>query len=121
MEKWTKDLHRQKDVLVEAERYNDMVVEGFQESYRNLTVKTTFLLKWVSSSACSRAEFIFKVDDDVYVSPENLLRTIQTAELHTVRVSGSLEEVKYAMIGHVWSGAAPNRDKNSRSDSPVSV
>ena len=108
-------------MISEAEQFNDMVVEDFQETYLNLTVKTTFLLKWVSSSACSRAEFIFKVDDDVYVSPENLLRTIQTAELHTLRVSGTREEVKYAMIGHVWSGAAPNRDKNNRSDSPVSV
>ena len=51
--------------MSEAEEHNDLVVEDFQESYLNLTVKTTYLLKWLDSSHCSRARFIFKVDDDV--------------------------------------------------------
>ena len=51
--------------MMEAEEHHDLVVEDFQESYLNLTVKTTFLLKWLNSSDCSRANFIFKVDDDV--------------------------------------------------------
>ena len=51
--------------MSEAEEHHDLVVEDFQESYLNLTVKTTFLLKWLNSSHCSRARFIFKVDDDV--------------------------------------------------------
>ena len=91
-----------------------MVVEDFQETYLNLTVKTTFLLKWVSSSDCSRAEFIFKVDDDVYVNPEKLWRTVQTAELNSVRLTGTGEKIQYALIGHVWSRASPDRNKDSR-------
>ena len=51
--------------MSEAEEHNDLVVEDFQESYLNLTVKTTYLLKWLDSSYCARARFIFKVDDDV--------------------------------------------------------
>ena len=51
--------------MSEAEEHNDLVVEDFQESYLNLTVKTTYLLKWLNSSDCSRARFILKVDDDV--------------------------------------------------------
>ena len=51
--------------MSEAEEHNDLVVEDFQESYLNLTVKTTYLLKWLDSSNCARARFIFKVDDDV--------------------------------------------------------
>ena len=51
--------------MMEAEEHHDLVVGDFQESYLNLTVKTTFLLKWLISSDCSRARFIFKVDDDV--------------------------------------------------------
>ena len=53
--------------MSEAEEHNDLVVEDFQESYLNLTVKTTYLLKWLDSSHCSRAGFIFKVDDDVNI------------------------------------------------------
>ena len=55
----------QNKVMSEAEQHNDLVVEDFQESYLNLTVKTTYLLKWLNSSDCSRARFILKVDDDV--------------------------------------------------------
>ena len=51
--------------MSEAEERHDLVVEDFQESYLNLTVKTTYLLKWLNSSDCSRARFILKVDDDV--------------------------------------------------------
>ena len=51
--------------MSEAEEHHDLVVEDFQESYLNLTVKTTYLLKWLNSSYCSRARFILKVDDDV--------------------------------------------------------
>ena len=51
--------------MSEAEEHNDLVVEDFQESYLNLTVKTTYLLKWLDTSHCARARFIFKVDDDV--------------------------------------------------------
>ena len=49
--------------MSEAEEHNDLVVEDFQESYLNLTVKTTYLLKWLNSSYCSRARFILKTSN----------------------------------------------------------
>ena len=39
----------------EAGVTNDIVVEGFQDTYDNLTLKTVFLLKWLSAS-CPRAK-----------------------------------------------------------------
>ena len=99
---------------MEAEQFNDIVVEDFQESYLNLTVKTTFLLKWISSSDCSRAEFIFKVDDDVYVNPDNLWKTVNSARLHSAQLSDSDGKIHYALIGHVWDRARPNRNENNR-------
>ena len=94
--------------MAEAEEHNDLVVEDFQESYLNLTVKTTFLLKWLNSSQCSRARFIFKVDDDVYVNPTNLWATLeQTPQLR----SGN---INYVLIGHVWQEALADRNPDSR-------
>ena len=94
--------------MSEAEEHNDLVVEDFQETYLNLTVKTTFLLKWLTSSHCSRARFILKVDDDVYVNPANLWATLEQS-LHL----GS-NKIKYALIGHVWQEALVNRNPDSR-------
>ena len=94
--------------MAEAEEHNDLVVEDFQESYLNLTVKTTYLLKWLNSSQCSRARFIFKVDDDVYVNPTNLWATLeQTPQLR----SGN---INYVLIGHVWKEALADRNPDSR-------
>ena len=88
--------------MSEAEEHNDLVVEDFQESYLNLTVKTTFLLKWLNYSHCSRASFIFKVDDDVYVNPTNLWATLQLAspQLRSAKINQT--NIQYALIGHVW-------------------
>ena len=66
--------------LLESEhrRHNDLVQEDFVDSYANLTIKTSFMLKWVTSNACSTAKFLFKTDDDSFVNPavmwENLVR-----------------------------------------------
>ena len=61
-----------------------MVIESFQDSYHNLTLKTTFLLKWLSHR-CPRAKFILKVDDDVFINTENLWTAIQTTKLMSAR------------------------------------
>ena len=100
--------------MSEAEEHNDLVVEDFQESYLNLTVKTTYLLKWLDSSHCSRARFIFKVDDDVYVNPANLMATLQRAPPHFRSANINKRNIKYALIGHVWQAAKANRNPDSR-------
>ena len=93
----------------EAEERHDLVVEDFQESYLNLTVKTTYLLKWLNSSHCSRASSILKVDDDVYVNPSNLWAALTKAS----PVLRS-DKNKYLLMGHVWQKALPDRSPDSR-------
>ena len=102
---------------MEAEEHNDLVVEDFQESYKNLTVKTTYLLKWLNSSNCSKARFIFKVDDDVHVNPANLWTTLQephlsTFNMNTTNVNNT--NINYALIGHAWQGSKANRNPFSK-------
>ena len=102
------------NVMSEAEEHNDLVVEDFQESYLNLTVKTTYLLKWLNSSDCSRARFIFKVDDDVFVNPANLWATVQRAPPQLRSANINKTNIKYALIGHVWQSAVANRNPDSK-------
>ena len=50
-------------MLAEADTNNDVVIEDFQDTYLNLTLKSTFMLKWLNGR-CSHAKFVMKVDHD---------------------------------------------------------
>lgn len=47
-------------MLAESQEHNDLVVEDFHDVYLNLTIKTGFLLKWLSHD-CPEAKFVLKV------------------------------------------------------------
>lgn len=53
--------------------HGDVLQHDFIDSFVNLTLKTTFLMKWVLSNNCSTAKFVFKTDDDAVVNPEQVL------------------------------------------------
>ena len=61
----------QKNVLAESQEHNDLVVEDFHDVYLNLTMKTGFLLKWLSHD-CPEAKFVLKVCAFLFVFAYNL-------------------------------------------------
>ncbi|XP_072144167.1 beta-1,3-galactosyltransferase 1-like [Dermacentor andersoni] len=63
----------QERVANESARYGDIIQADFRDTYRNLTLKSVFLLKW-AFMYCSRAQFLLKTDDDVFVNVDNLVR-----------------------------------------------
>ena len=68
----TSYIYIKETVLAEAHTSNDVVIEDFQDTYSNLTLKSTFMLKWLNNQ-CSQARFALKVgitndnnnDDDI--------------------------------------------------------
>ena len=71
--------HLQEAALNEAIQMKDLVIESFHDTYPNLTLKTTFLLKWLSDR-CQAATLILKIDDDVYVNTDNFWPVLQRAK-----------------------------------------
>ncbi|XP_075547265.1 beta-1,3-galactosyltransferase 4-like [Dermacentor variabilis] len=67
----------QERVANESARYGDIIQADFRDTYRNLTLKSVFLLKW-AFMYCSRAQFLLKTDDDVFVNVDNLVRFLLT-------------------------------------------
>ncbi|KAH8032797.1 hypothetical protein HPB51_001875 [Rhipicephalus microplus] len=61
----------QESVANEIARYGDIIQADFRDTYRNLTLKSVFLLKW-AFMYCSRAQFLLKTDDDVFVNVPNM-------------------------------------------------
>ena len=63
------DVHRR--LTSEANDFSDIMLEDFRDTYLNLTLKTTFLLKWAAKS-CATTKYVFKIDDDVFVNSERM-------------------------------------------------
>ncbi|XP_078679395.1 beta-1,3-galactosyltransferase 1-like [Branchiostoma floridae x Branchiostoma belcheri] len=82
--------------------YGDIIQENFQDSYKNLTLKTVMTLKWFLSF-CPKAAFLMKTDDDTYVNVWNLVKTLRR-----------LEGKPRLVTGFVIKGAEPRRDVNSK-------
>jgi len=110
-----------RSVMNEAEDNNDVIIEDFHDTYLNLTLKTTFLLKWVHSN-CDKTKFVFKVDDDVFVNPDRMWSTLESSHLYSVMVNIPdnknkskmvAENIDYALIGHVMN-TVPIRDPQSK-------
>ena len=68
----------------ESIKYKDIIMENFIDSYGNLTLKTMMGLKW-ASRYCGRAKFVYKVDDDMFVNVQNLLKYLQQYQVGFLR------------------------------------
>lgn len=53
--------------------HNDIIQWNFTDSYENLIIKSTAIMKWASVN-CDSSEFIIKADDDVYINIYNLIK-----------------------------------------------
>ena len=59
----------------EAKLYRDVIIGNFTDTYQSLSSKSMFSLHWARTH-CSKAKFILKADDDVYLNVSRLLRLL---------------------------------------------
>lgn len=59
----------------ESNKFNDIIVENFAETYGNLTLKTLGQFKW-ANHFCPTAKFIMHVDSDVFVEWQPVLNLV---------------------------------------------
>ncbi|XP_071503362.1 beta-1,3-galactosyltransferase 1-like [Diadema antillarum] len=62
----------QRLVEQESRQYQDILMEDFLDTYKNLTMKTIMGMKW-ASIYCPQASYVMKTDDDMYVSYANIV------------------------------------------------
>lgn len=86
----------------EQNTYKDIIQGNSFDSYDNLTLKTISALEWVDTY-CSKAQFILKTDDDVFINIDRLLSY----------VSG-LDPGIDAIYGRLAKNWKPLRNKKSK-------
>ena len=62
-------------IKIESETHGDILQERFEDSYRNLTIKTMLFLKWYNQK-CSHIPYLLKADDDVFLNTKNLYKIV---------------------------------------------
>ncbi|XP_070535695.1 beta-1,3-galactosyltransferase 1-like [Ptychodera flava] len=67
------DTDLEKSVALETHQYNDVIIGDFVDSYRNLTIKTLMIFKWIIEF-CPQTTFVMKADDNSYVNLKNVAR-----------------------------------------------
>ncbi|BFY97033.1 hypothetical protein BsWGS_00073 [Bradybaena similaris] len=66
----------QVDINMEMRMFGDIVQESFIDVYRNLTLKSISVLKWIDRF-CPHAQFVIKADDDVGIKPAVAVSALQ--------------------------------------------
>ncbi|KAI5101197.1 UDP-GlcNAc:betaGal beta-1,3-N-acetylglucosaminyltransferase 7 isoform X1, partial [Silurus meridionalis] len=82
--------------------YGDILQWDFMDTFFNLTLKETHFLKWFSTY-CGNVHYIFKGDDDVFVSVTNILEYLESSN-----------NTKDLFAGDILSKAKPIRKKQNK-------
>ncbi|XP_060074615.1 beta-1,3-galactosyltransferase 1-like [Ylistrum balloti] len=95
------DTKIQRAILNESEHYHDIVQDNFMDSYRNLTLKSIFILKW-TSKFCVNTSYVLKADDDMFINVPYLINYLNSTEKRN------------AVIGQRIALSKPIRNKTSK-------
>jgi hypothetical protein len=101
----TDDEDVKKEMELEMNLYDDIILANFKDSYKNLTLKTMAMLEW-TSSYCSKADYLLKADDDMFINVENLL--------HFIEKKGDEDKKEPKFYGRLVEGWEPVRYEDSQ-------
>ncbi|CAN7989064.1 unnamed protein product, partial [Ixodes hexagonus] len=101
--------HLQRKVLAEDASYKDIIQGDFADSYRNLSIKSVIMVRWISKF-CPKTSFLLKIDDDVLLSIWDLAAAAKERE-----------GTKRTIWGYRYTGSLPHRRNTSKWYVPESV
>jgi hypothetical protein len=101
----TDDEDVKKEMELEMNLYDDILLANFKDSYKNLTLKTMAMLEW-TSRYCSKADYLLKADDDMFINVENLLNFIEK--------KGDEDRKEPKFYGRLVEGWEPVRSEDSQ-------
>jgi len=86
----------------ESEQFGDIIQADFVDSYLNLTLKSTIMIRWVDEF-CPHIKLLVKVDDDIYLYHANLAKFLNENK-----------DRPQTMVGNLVRDAKPFRSKSNK-------
>lgn len=93
----------------ESHRHGDILQWDFMDVFFNLTRKEIGFLSWFSQK-CSKAQFVFKGDDDVFVNTDNVVEFLKAHNPDS-----------HLFTGYIHGHGGPSRDRNSKYLIPIEI
>ncbi|XP_053325183.1 beta-1,3-galactosyltransferase 2-like [Spea bombifrons] len=87
----------------ESDMYHDIIQRDFQDTYKNLSIKTIMGIDWVSTY-CPDSKYIMKTDSDMFVNVERLLTELEP----------ELPPKQNFFTGFLMKNPVPHRNKESK-------
>ncbi|XP_020795197.1 LOW QUALITY PROTEIN: lactosylceramide 1,3-N-acetyl-beta-D-glucosaminyltransferase B [Boleophthalmus pectinirostris] len=88
----------------EDKMHNDLIQQGFIDSFHNLTLKLLMQFHWMHHH-CAHARFLMTADDDIFVHMPNLVQYLQDM---------SRRGLTDLWVGRVHRGSPPVRSRSSK-------
>ena len=60
---------------MESDLHGDLAISSNIDTYQNLTLKTLSAFRWMQTF-CSSADFILKIDDDMFIQTQRLRQLV---------------------------------------------
>ncbi|XP_016981204.1 beta-1,3-galactosyltransferase 1-like [Drosophila rhopaloa] len=118
----SKNVQSSRQLQMEADRYNDIIQEGFIDSYNNLTLKSVLALKQLNNRCSKTTAYVFKADDDTFVNVPNVVHILLGGTVPVFKASkknpigdqSRLTATSGLMVGRKRDGEKPIRAVNSK-------
>ncbi|KAH8383313.1 hypothetical protein KR009_007974, partial [Drosophila setifemur] len=94
--------------------YNDIIQEGFIDTYKNLTLKTMMAMKHVNNRCLYSTAYIFKTDDDAFVNVPNLLHILLGGTVPAVGKQSRLTATSGVLVGRLAIKGLPIKNVRSK-------
>ena len=87
------------DLRKEQDRFNDLVMGDFNESYRNLTYKHMMGLSW-AITYCPQAKLVLKQDDDILVDYYQISQLAHMKPIRAEEPSWNIQRMLFSSSNH---------------------
>ncbi|KAG8556181.1 hypothetical protein GDO81_017952 [Engystomops pustulosus] len=88
----------------ESQKYHDIILQDYMDTYNNLTIKSLMGFKWIATY-CPQIPYVMKTDSDMFVNTEYLIKKLLLPDK---------PPRKNYFTGYLMTDFSPNRNTQSK-------
>ncbi|XP_071983408.1 beta-1,3-galactosyltransferase 2-like [Engystomops pustulosus] len=88
----------------ESQKYHDIILQDYMDTYNNLTIKSLMGFKWIATY-CPQIPYVMKTDSDMFVNTEYLIKKLLLPDK---------PPRKNYITGYLMTDFSPNRNTQSK-------